>query len=121
LLAGAIAAGLGWLAGLGVLPLAASGWVAAGPVLCSLSAGSIGVLVGGAIGGIFGLARREYVARRFQGKLTEGNILLSVHCEDLSVREAVISVLKDAGAHNIGVCPEADTGEPAPVAPSLTA
>ena len=120
LLLGGAAAGLGWLAGLGVLPLGPAAWAAAGPGVCSLSAASLGVVVGGIIGGALGLARPEYVVRRFQGKLAEGNILLSVHCEDSCVRDQVISVFEDAGAHDIGVCQEVDTGAPSAVASSLS-
>jgi len=113
LLAGGTAAAIGWLAGLGVLPLGSPAWAAMGPALCSLSASSIGTLAGAIVGCAFGLARHEYVARRFHGKLPEANFLVSVHCEDRSLRQQVISVFKQAGAHDIGVCLEADTGEPA--------
>lgn len=120
LLAGGTAASLGWLAGLGVLPLGTPAWTATGPALCSLSAASIGTLAGAIIGGAFGLARHEYVARRFNGKLPEASFLVSVHCQDRSLRQQIISIFKQVGAHDIDVCHEVDTGEPAAAGSPMT-
>src|SRR6186713_1457925 len=74
---------LGWLAGVGLLAIPGIGpFVAAGPIMAALSGAAIGAGTGGLIGGLVGLGIPEYEAKRYEGKLKQGNILISVHSDN---------------------------------------
>jgi hypothetical protein len=108
LIGGILGASLGWLAGIGVLAAPEfKGFVAAGPVIASLGGTGLGMLVGGLLGAMFGLARPEYEARRYQGKINQGNILISVHCADGRTARLARSILRHSGARDIAVSGEA--------------
>src|SRR5271157_5669846 len=82
--AGGITGGvLGWLTGIGALSIPALGpFVAAGPIVAALAGvGAIGTL-GGIIGALAGMGIPEYEARRYEGRIRAGGILLSVHCDN---------------------------------------
>src|SRR5947208_4229453 len=71
---------LGWLAGGGALAIPGVGpFIAAGPIAAALSGAAVGAGTGGIIGALVGLGIPEYEAKRYEGKLREGNILISVH------------------------------------------
>ena len=81
---------LGWLAGIGALAIPGVGpLLAAGPILAALSAAALGAAVGGLAGGLIGLGIPELEAKRYEGKILAGNILLSVHTEDWNEVKAV--------------------------------
>src|SRR5688572_14554776 len=74
---------LGWLVGVGALAIPGVGpFVAAGPVMAALGGAAIGAGTGGLIGALVGLGIPEYEAKRYEAKLKEGNILLSVHSDN---------------------------------------
>ena len=81
---GAVLGGaLGWLAGIGALAIPGVGpFVAAGPILAALSGAAIGGTVGGISGALVGMGIPEYEAKRYEGKIKEGNILISVHTDN---------------------------------------
>src|SRR5437667_1911829 len=80
---GVLGGALGWLAGIGSLAIPGVGpFIAAGPIMAALSGAAIGAAVGGIGGALVGLGVPEYEAKRYEGKLKAGNILLSVHSED---------------------------------------
>jgi hypothetical protein len=91
---GAVVGGaLGWLVGIGALAIPSLGpFIAAGPIMAALAGIGVGGAVGGATGALVGLGMPEYEAKRFEGRLQKGGILLSVHCDD----SAEISRAKDA-------------------------
>src|SRR5690606_27051360 len=71
---------LGWLAGLGTLAIPGVGpFVAAGPIMSALSGAAIGGATGGLVGALVGMGIPEYEAKRYEGKIKDGNILISVH------------------------------------------
>ena len=95
-LAGGIAGGvLGWLTGIGALAIPGVGpLIAAGPIVAALAgAGAVGTL-GGIIGGMVGLGIPEYEAKRYEGRIREGGVLLSVHCDDSHWVKRAKDVLK---------------------------
>ncbi len=105
---GAVVGGaLGWLAGIGALAIPGLGpFIAAGPIMAALSGAAVGAGVGGLTGALVGAGIPEYEAKRYEGKIRSGNILISVHAEDGSQRTRAKEIFERAGAEDIS-----DTGE----------
>src|SRR5579863_3440871 len=79
---GVIGGALGWLAGIGALAIPGVGpLIAAGPIIGALSGIGAGGLVGGIAGALIGMGIPEYEAKRYEGMIKNGNILLSVHTD----------------------------------------
>ncbi len=81
---GGVAGGtLGLLAGIGALAIPGLGpLIAAGPLLAALSGAAVGAAVGGLTGALIGMGIPELEAKQYEGKIRDGNILISVHTED---------------------------------------
>src|SRR6188472_2495108 len=80
---GVLGGALGWLAGIGVLAIPGVGpFIAAGPIMAALAGATVGGTVGGITGGLIGLGMPEYEAKRYEGRVKSGGILISVHCDD---------------------------------------
>jgi len=81
---GAIVGGtLGWLAGIGAIAIPGIGpFIAAGPIVAALAGVGAGGAVGGVVGALVGMGIPEYEAKRYEGRIKSGGILLSVHCDD---------------------------------------
>ena len=104
LVGGAVCGGLGWLAGVGLLGIPGIGpFIAAGPIMAALSGAAVGAAVGGLVGALVGLGMPEFEAKRYEGKIREGNILLSVHCDDEACLRSVKSIFEGAGVRDIAV------------------
>lgn len=101
--AGALVGGtLGWLVGAGSLALPGLGpLVAAGPIVSALAGIGAGSAVGGLTGGLVGLGIPEYEAKRYEGQIREGGILLTVHCDDSSWCQRAEDILLRCGASDI--------------------
>jgi hypothetical protein len=102
--AGFISGGvLGWLTGIGALAIPGIGpLIAAGPIVAALAgAGAVGV-VGGIVGGLVGVGIPEYEAKRYEGRVREGSVLMSVHCDNSDWVKRAKEVLTQAGAQDIG-------------------
>lgn len=99
--------GLGWLAGIGSLAIPGLGpLLAAGPIVAALAgAGVVGAL-GELAGGLIGLGIPEYEAKRYEGYVREGGILLSVHVDDKNWTKKAKEILEVSGAHDIAVAGE---------------
>jgi hypothetical protein len=106
---GAVAGGiLGWLVGAGTLTIPElAPFVAAGPLLSLLSGIGAGGALGGLTGAIVGLGTPEYVAKRFEGRIRRGGILLSVHCDDSNWVRIARSVLDQTAAQGVSSAHEA--------------
>lgn len=99
---------LGWLAGIGVLAIPGLGpFIAAGPILAILAGVGVGGTVGGLVGGLVGLGMPEYEAKRYEGRIKEGGILLSVHCDSPEWVKRAEALLKNTGADDIASANEA--------------
>lgn len=97
-----VGTGLGWLAGIGALAIPGVGpFIAAGPIVAALAGGGIGGALGGVAGGLIGLGIPEYVAKRYEGLVKGGGILLSVHTDNADWRNKAKDILKFAGAEDI--------------------
>lgn len=107
---GALGGALGWLAGIGALAIPGVGpLIAAGPVMAALGGAAVGATVGGLGGALVGMGIPELEARQYEGKVRDGNILISVHTEDRDERARAKDIFKRAGAEDI-----ASSGEAAP-------
>jgi uncharacterized membrane protein len=80
---GALSGTLGLLAGIGGLAIPGVGpFIAAGRIMGALAGLGVGAATGGLIGALVGMGIPEYQAKRYEGRVKEGGILLSVHCDD---------------------------------------
>src|SRR6266516_308238 len=101
--AGALVGGtLGLLAGIGALAIPGLGpFIAAGPIMGALAGVGSGGVVGGLIGALVGLGIPEYEAKRYEGRVREGGILLSVHCDSSDWVKRGKDILKNTGAQDV--------------------
>jgi Protein of unknown function (DUF3341) len=104
---GILGGALGWLIGIGALAIPGLGpFIAAGPIMAALSGAAAGAALGGLTGALIGMGIPEYEAKRYEGKVREGNILISVHTDDRDERARARRILEEAGAEDV-----ADTAE----------
>ena len=100
---GAVLGGtLGLLAGIGALAIPGLGpFIAAGPIMGALAGAGTGGVVGGLIGALVGMGIPEYEAKRYEGLVKEGHILLSVHCDSSDWVKRAKDILKRTGGQDI--------------------
>jgi hypothetical protein len=99
---GVLGGALGWLAGIGALAIPGLGpFIAAGPIVAALSGAAVGAAVGGVTGALVGMGIPEYEAKRYEGKLKAGNILISVHTEDRDQASLAKEIFEQEGAEDI--------------------
>lgn len=104
---GVIGGTIGLLAGIGSLAIPGLGpFIAAGPIMAALSGAAAGAAVGGIAGALAGMGVPEYEAKRYEGKIRGGNILVAVHVETPEARDAAERVLKQYGARDIAATSE---------------
>jgi len=106
---GAVLGGaLGWMVGIGALAIPGLGaFIAAGPIMAALAGAAGGAAAGGLTGALIGMGIPEYEAKRYEGKVKDGNILLSVHTEDSKERDRAKKILENGGAEDISYTGEA--------------
>lgn len=107
--AGAVLGGtLGWLAGIGALAIPGLGpFIAAGPIMGALAGMGAGAVTGGVIGALTGMGMPEYEAKRYEGRIKAGAILMSVHCDSSEWVARAKQILTKSGAEEIGSSGEA--------------
>jgi hypothetical protein len=99
---GVIGGTLGLLAGIGTLAIPGVGpFIAAGPIMASLAGLGVGAAAGGFIGALVGMGIPEYEAKRYEGRVKNGGILVSVHCDNSDWVSRAKDVLKSSGADDI--------------------
>jgi len=106
---GAVVGGtLGLLAGIGALAIPGLGpFIAAGPIMGALAGAGTGGVVGGIIGALVGMGIPEYEAKRYEGLVKEGGVLLSVHCDNSDWVRRAKDILERTGAKDISSAGEA--------------
>ena len=105
---GLVGGGLGWLAGIGALAIPGVGpFIAAGPIMAALGGAALGATVGGLTGTLVGLGIPELEAKQYEGKIRNGNVLISVHTEDSTERSRAKDIFTQAGASDISSTGEA--------------
>lgn len=93
---------LGWLVGIGSLAIPGVGpFIAAGPIVATLAGVGAGAAVGGLTGALIGLGIPEYEAKRYEGHINEGGVLLSVRADDSAWADKAEEVLEQTGAESI--------------------
>jgi len=98
----AIGGTLGLLAGIGALAIPGLGpFIAAGPIMGALAGAGGGGVVGGLIGALVGMGIPEYEAKRYEGMVRSGGILLSVHCDNSDWVKRAKNILEQTGAKDI--------------------
>jgi len=100
--------GLGWLVGIGALAIPGLGpFIAAGPIMAALAGAGVGGAVGGLTGALIGMGIPEYEAKRYEGRIKDGGILLSVHCDSSEWVKKAKELLKNTGADDVASAGEA--------------
>jgi hypothetical protein len=103
-----VGAALGWLAGIGALAIPGVGpFIAAGPIMAALGGAALGTATGGIVGALVGMGIPEFEAKRYDAKIREGNILISVHTEDSKQRDIAKDIFKRNHADDISSGSEA--------------
>jgi len=100
---GAVIGGvLGWLAGIGAIAIPGIGpFIAAGPIMGALAGVGVGGAVGGLTGSLVGIGIPEYEAKRYEGRLKKGGILVSVHCDNSEWTRRAKNILERTGAEDV--------------------
>jgi hypothetical protein len=105
---GLIGGTLGVLAGVGLLAIPGLGpFIAAGPIMAGLAGLGVGGAVGGFTGALIGMGIPEFEAKRYEGRLQKGGILLSVHCDTSDEIKRAKDVLKQTAAEDVSSTGEA--------------
>jgi hypothetical protein len=109
----AVGAALGWLAGIGSLAIPGVGpFIAAGPIMAALSGAAVGGAVGGIAGALVGMGIPEFEAKRYEGRVKDGNILISVHSDNSSETSRAKTIFERNGAEDITSAGESAADQP---------
>src|SRR5215467_5762299 len=120
---GVVGGTLGLLAGIGALAIPGLGpFIAAGPIMGALAGIGTGAVVGGLVGALIGLGIPEYEAKRYEGLVKNGGILMSIHCDNSDWVARAKELMKETGADDISSTGEASadyakTDRPMPKTP----
>ena len=99
---------LGWLAGIGALAIPGIGpLIAAGPIVAALAGAGAAGAVGGITGALIGYGVPEIEAKRYEGRVRKGGILLSVHADDRDWAKRAKDLLVQSGGQDISTADEA--------------
>ena len=102
-----VGGGLGWLVGIGALAIPGLGpFIAAGPIVATLAGAGAGGVLGGITGALVGMGIPEYEAKRYEGRIKQGGMLLSVHSDNSEWTRRAKEILERTGAQDV-----ASTGE----------
>lgn len=110
---GAVVGGaMGWLLGIGALAIPGLGpFIAAGPIMAALAGAGVGGTVGGITGALVGMGIPEYEAKRYEGRVKDGGILLSVHSDSSDWTKRAKEILEATGAQDISSTGEAKSAD----------
>jgi hypothetical protein len=108
---GTIGGTLGLLAGIGALAIPGVGpFIAAGPIMGALAGIGVGGTVGGLVGALVGMGIPEFEAKRYEGRIRKGGVLLSVHCDTSEAIARAKDILTRTGAEDIASAGEEAVG-----------
>ena len=83
--------------------------------MAALAGAGVGGAVGGLTGALIGMGIPEYEAKRYEGRVKDGGILLSVHSDSSDEVKRAKAILERTGAQDISSTGEA-AGEKTPTA-----
>jgi len=106
---GAVLGGtLGLLAGIGALAIPGVGpLIAAGPIMATLAGLGVGGAIGGITGALVGMGIPECEAKRYEGRIQKGGILLSVHCASSDEVKRAKEIVERTGGEDVSSTGEA--------------
>jgi hypothetical protein len=108
---GLLGGAAGWLVGIGALAIPGVGpLIAAGPIMAALGGAAVGAAAGGVTGALVGMGIPEYEAKQYEGKIRDGNILISVHTEDGDERKLAKQIFDRHQASDIATTRERKVG-----------
>ncbi len=108
---GTIGGAIGLLAGIGAIAIPGVGpFIAAGPIMATLAGIGVGGAVGGLVGALVGMGIPEYEAKRYEGRIKSGGVLLSVHCDTSEEIKRAKQILERTGAEDIASAGEEAVG-----------
>jgi hypothetical protein len=103
---------MGWLLGVGALAIPGLGpFIAAGPIMAALAGAGVGGALGGITGALIGMGIPEYEAKRYEGRVKDGGILLSVHCDSSESIRRAKQILERTGAQDVSSSGEASSDD----------
>jgi len=106
---GVVGGTLGLLAGIGALAIPGLGpFIAAGPIMGALAGVGAGGALGGLIGALVGMGMPEYEAKRYEGRVKDGGVLVSVHCNSSEEVSRAKEILERTSAEDISSAGEKD-------------
>jgi len=110
---GAVLGGtMGWLLGIGALAIPGLGpFIAAGPIMAALAGAGVGGTLGGITGALVGMGMPEYEAKRYEGRVKDGGILLSVHSDSSDWTKRAKHILEATGAQDISSTSETSSDD----------
>ena len=98
----------GWLVGIGSLAIPGLGaFIAAGPIMAALGGATVGAAAGGLTGALVGMGIPEFEAKRYEGKVKGGNILISIHTHDREGVRRAKQLFEQGGAEDVSAASEA--------------
>lgn len=104
---GVLGGALGLLAGIGAIAIPGLGpFIAAGPIMATLAGASVGGAAGGLVGALAGAGLPEFEAKRYEGLVRQGNVLISCHCESRELKKRAKDAMKGAGANDVSASGE---------------
>ena len=103
---------LGLLAGIGALAIPGVGpLIAAGPIMATLAGMGAGGTIGGLTGALVGVGIPEFEAKRYEGIIQKGGILLSVHASTSDEVTRAKQILKGTGGEDVSSTGEASVSK----------
>jgi hypothetical protein len=81
--------------------------MAAGPIVAALAGAGAGGALGGLTGALIGMGIPEYEAKRYEGRVKDGGILLSVHSDSSDETKRAKAILERTGAQDVSSTGEA--------------
>src|SRR5579862_132088 len=110
---GTVGGAIGLLAGIGAIAIPGVGpLIAAGPIMAALAGVGVGGVVGGLTGALIGMGIPEFEAKRYEGRIQKGGILLSVHCDTSEEIKQAKEIMKNTGAEDISSTGESSSDYP---------
>lgn len=95
---GAIAAGM---TAVGSVVAPGIGLVVAGPIIAAFAGGAAGASAGGLLGALVGLGIPEHEAKRYEGEMKKGSVLVAVEAENSDRAKQVREIFESEDAYHI--------------------